>query len=157
MRGRGAAPALVFDKERASPFAYVCRACNRCCYLKAIQVGPYEVLRLARNRSISTTEFLSTYTEAGGTFLRVRPDGACVFLTEKGCGVHPDRPLVCRLYPLGRLVDAEGRERFADLPPHPETAGLYGGVGTVEDLLTRIPPKARLARPLNLTPAISRA
>ncbi|MBI4609970.1 MAG: aminomethyl-transferring glycine dehydrogenase subunit GcvPA [Candidatus Rokubacteria bacterium] len=29
------------------------------------------------------------------------------------------------------------------------------GVGTVEDLLTRIPPKARLARPLNLPPAMA--
>lgn len=135
MRGRGAAPTLVFDKERTSPFTYVCRACNRCCYHKAIQVGPYEVLRLARNRSISTTEFLRTYTETGGTILRVQPDGNCVFLTEKGCGVHPDRPLVCRLYPLGRQIDADGRERFTDLPPHPESAGVYGGGETVEDYL----------------------
>ena len=48
---------------------------------------------------------------------------------------HPDRPLVCRLYPLGRMIDSEGREWFADLPPHPETAGLYGVTGTVGSYL----------------------
>ncbi len=126
---------MVLDQERGSPFSYTCNACNRCCYGKAIRVGPYEVVRLARNRGLSTTEFLAHYTEAGGTTLRVRPDGACVFLGPEGCGVHPDRPLACRLYPLGRKVEADGEERFGHLPPHPQTAGVYGTQGTVGDYL----------------------
>lgn len=126
---------LAFDKERSSRFSYTCNACNRCCYHKTIQVGPYELVRLSRALGMSTTEFLAAYTEAGGTALRVQPNGACVFLTPTGCGVHPDRPLVCRLYPLGRVTDSEGRERFADLPPHPETAGCYSSDGTVGSYL----------------------
>jgi hypothetical protein len=129
------APPVVFDKDRRSPYSYVCRACSRCCYYKGIQVGPYEVLRLARNRGLTTTALLREFTDAGGTLLRVRDDGACVFLTPQGCGVHADRPLVCRLYPLGRKVDTDGTESFGDLPPHPETEGTYGTDGTVDDYL----------------------
>jgi hypothetical protein len=129
------APPVVFDKGRASRYSYVCHACSRCCYGKGIQVAPYEVLRLARNLGLSTTEILARHTEAGGIRLRVREDGACTFLTPRGCGVHADRPLVCRLYPLGRQVTADGRESFGDLPPHPQTAGEYGTGSTVDDYL----------------------
>jgi hypothetical protein len=113
----------------------VCHACSRCCYGKGIQVAPYEVLRLARNVGLSTTELLARHTEAGGIRLSVREDGACTFLTPQGCGVHADRPLVCRLYPLGRQVEADGRETFGDMPPHPQTEGVYGTDATVDDYL----------------------
>ncbi len=129
------APPVVFDKTRASRWSYVCHACSRCCYGKGIQVAPYEVLRLARNLGLSTTEVLARHTEAGGIRLRLREDGGCTFLTPRGCGVHADRPLVCRLYPLGRQVEADGRETFGDLPPHPRTEGEYGANGTVDDYL----------------------
>jgi hypothetical protein len=129
------APPVVFDKTRASRWSYVCHACSRCCYGKGIQVAPYEVLRLARNLGISTTDVLARHTEGGGMRLRLRENGACTFLTERGCGVHADRPLVCRFYPLGRQVAADGGETFGDLPPHPQTEGEYGDDGTVDDYL----------------------
>jgi hypothetical protein len=113
----------------------VCNACSRCCYNKAIRVGPYEGLRLARRLGVTTTELFSRHTEAGGTVLQTRPDGACGFLSEHGCTVHPDRPLACRLYPLARWVDPDGRESFGHLEPHPQTAGIYGDRGTVGDYL----------------------
>lgn len=123
--------------RRDSAFSYTCHACSRCCHDKAIQVNPYEVARLAQNRELSTTELRSRYTEANGTILKRTAAGACVFLTQQGCGVHPDRPLVCRLYPLGRRVTAEGEERFHELAPHPQTEGEYGTSGTVDAFLSR--------------------
>jgi hypothetical protein len=99
-------------------------------------VGPYEALRLARRLGLTTTEFFARHTEAGGTVLRTREDGACVFLDERGCGVRPDRPLACRLYPLARWVDPEGNESFGHLEPHPQTAGVYGDAGTIADYLS---------------------
>jgi uncharacterized protein len=62
-------------------------------------------------------------------------DWACIFLSEGGCGVHPDRPLACRLYPLARWVDPDGTESFGHLTPHPNTAGIYGVSGTVASYL----------------------
>jgi Fe-S-cluster containining protein len=121
--------------DRETSFSYRCGRCSRCCYYKGIQVNPYEVLRLSRNRNTDTTEFLRRYTDAGGTFLRQRSDGACIFLTTEGCGVYPDRPLVCRLYPLGRQLCEDGMETFSDEVPHPDTAGQYGQAGTVGSYL----------------------
>jgi uncharacterized protein len=124
-----------FNMTRASPFSYVCNACNRCCRNKVIRVNPYEILRLARRLGLSTTEFVERNTEAGGTVLSSNENGNCVFLGEHGCTVHPDRPLACRIYPLARWVSAEGEESFGHLAPHPRTAGIYGKSGTVQDYL----------------------
>ena len=100
-------------------------------------MNPYEVARLARNRGVNTTEFLTRYCDSNGMKLNRTEQGACVFLTPDGCGVHADRPLVCRLYPLGRRVGADGEETFREVAPHPETQGEYGTCGTVQDFLTK--------------------
>lgn len=124
-----------FDMRRDSAFAYACHACNRCCRNKAIRVGPYEILRVARFLSISTTQFIEGHTEAGGTVLRPKENGDCGFLGARGCSVHPDRPLACRIYPLARWVSPEGDESLGHLDPHPETEGVYGKSGTVQDYI----------------------
>ena len=99
-------------------------------------MGPYEGLRLSRRLGISTTDFFTRFTEAGGTVLQRRKDDqGCVFLGPRGCTVHPDRPLACRLYPLARWISPEGDESFGRLDPHPQTAGVYGTGGTVEGFL----------------------
>jgi Fe-S-cluster containining protein len=124
-----------FDMQRDSAFSYACHACNRCCHNKAIRVTPYETLMLARHIGLSTTDFISAHTEAGGTILRSRDNGDCGFLGERGCTVHPARPLACRIYPLARWVDADGTESFGHLAPHPQTDGVYGRGGIVQDYL----------------------
>ena len=116
-------------------FSYECRRCRRCCSDKTIRVNPYEVYRLSRRVGTSTTEFLARYTIEGGTELARRADGSCVFLGEQGCGVHQDRPLVCRLYPLGRHVRDGEPDRFHTLEGHPESEGVFGSAGTVRDYL----------------------
>jgi len=117
---------------RAEAFEYVCNRCSLCCRDKVIQVNPYEIARLARQAGLSTGAFVARYTEDGaGARLTRREDGTCSFLGPEGCGVHPDRPLVCRIYPLGRHVSADGTERWSHLAPHPETKGVYGVNGTI--------------------------
>jgi Fe-S-cluster containining protein len=135
VRYRDPLPQVDFRLERESRFSYVCNACRRCCYRKGIRVGPYELLRLARRLGVTTTEVIARHTAAGGTVLQNREGGGCVFLGAHGCTVHPDRPLVCRVYPLARWVDSEGKETFGNLEPHPQTAGVYGTGGTVDDYL----------------------
>jgi hypothetical protein len=84
---------------------------------------------------ITTTEFLGRFTDNGGTTLRFEADGRCVFVTASGCQVHPRRPLVCRLYPLGRMTDDAGEERFAVFPPEPGCGAETEGPGTVGSFL----------------------
>jgi uncharacterized protein len=115
---------------RSEAFGYVCRRCSKCCYHKAIQVNPYEVARLARKLGQTTTEFRNAWTvEGAGTLLSQTETGACVFLGNEGCTVHSDRPLVCRIYPLGRYFD--GTEIFTHVTPHPQSAGEYSRNGTI--------------------------
>lgn len=99
-------------------------------------VGPHEILGMARHLGIATTDFLALYTDHGGTVLRFNADGRCAFLrSDGGCGVHPRRPLVCRLYPLGRASDGAGDEKFARFPKDAGCQGQFGTDGTIDDFL----------------------
>lgn len=121
---------------RDQAFGYECHRCLRCCRHKWIQLNPYEVARLARARGVSTTAFRTLYTVDGlGLALAQVESGDCVFLGPEGCTVHPDRPLVCRLYPLGRFVNFEGVEGFSQTKPHPESLGVYHDRGSIADFL----------------------
>ena len=125
-----------FPASRSTTFGYVCRRCSRCCQHKRIQLNPYEVARLARARKQSTTEFRRASTVDGqGTVLAQKDDGTCVFLGPQGCEVHGDRPLVCRLYPLGRHVRTDGFEYFTRHEGHPQSEGEFTDRGTVDGFL----------------------
>jgi Fe-S-cluster containining protein len=126
---------LEFILDRKTPFSFACRACGRCCSGKIIMTGPHEVLGMARLLGISTTEFLVRYGDHGGTALRFGADGRCPFVSAEGCRVHPRRPLVCRLYPLGRATDGEARESFALHPKEEGCQGEFGTDGTIADFL----------------------
>jgi len=128
-------PRFHFNLLRDTGFSFVCGICSKCCHGKAIRVGPYEIVRIARRLGLTTGRFLSRYTEQGGTILRLKSGGACVFLGPQGCRIHSDRPYVCRLYPLARKVDVKGREKFARIPLEPECRGRLGRNGTVDSFL----------------------
>lgn len=121
---------------RSEAFDYACNRCSLCCRDKVIQVNPYEIARLARRLGMTTGAFTARYTEGGvGARLTRRDDGTCSFLGPEGCGVHLDRPLVCRIYPLGRHVAADGTESWSHLAPHPQTKGVYGADATIGDYI----------------------
>lgn len=120
---------------RDSKFSFRCNACGLCCYNKKIQLNPYEIARLADHLKIGTAEFLAKYITPGAPFLLFLETGACVFLTDKGCSVHPDRPLVCRLYPLGHYLTGEGVEHFRCTKPQSKCRGELGDNETVTAFL----------------------
>jgi Fe-S-cluster containining protein len=123
-------------EPRSQVFGYTCHRCMRCCYNKCIQINPYESARLARNLDQTTTEFRAAWTlDGAGTVLKQTDTGACVFLGDDGCTVHPDRPLVCRLYPLGRRVLTDGTESFSRTEGHPQSAGEFTKDSTIADFL----------------------
>ena len=134
--GALAPPGGLLLRSAGTSFSYACHACGRCCHGRKISLSPYEVVRLAANRGLSTGELLDRFATEDGRALRHRPDGACVFLGERGCTVHPDRPLACRLYPLGAVALGDGRTGFVELEPDPRSEGVYGVDGTVGDYLT---------------------
>lgn len=85
---------------------------NACCRMADVTLAPYDILRLKQRLGLSSTEFLARHTvpfqmDADGTpgiKLRTTDEGACLLLDgDKGCGVYPDRPTVCRYYPVALL------------------------------------------------------
>jgi uncharacterized protein len=121
--------------NRQTPFLFSCNQCLLCCRHTKIQVNPYEVMRLAGNLALSTADFIERYTHDSGTLLNWKDDSTCIFLDSQGCTVHPDRPLVCRLYPLGRHVLATGDESFSEIEPQPACKGVYSEEGKISDYL----------------------
>lgn len=121
--------------DRQTPFSFSCTRCLKCCESKRIQVNPYEIARLAGNLGISTTEFIAGYTEGNGSFLKFDDNNACSFLGPEGCRVHADRPLVCRLYPLGRHLNELDEEWFSEIEPDPDCRGQYGSHAALENYL----------------------
>ncbi|MCU0608407.1 MAG: YkgJ family cysteine cluster protein [Chitinispirillaceae bacterium] len=86
-----------------------CTREGTCCHGKRVWLNPWELAQMADAKSMAARAFCDQYCEAGGIRLRFdNPPGfkglpACSqYVPGLGCSVHEARPLVCRLYPLGR-------------------------------------------------------
>jgi Fe-S-cluster containining protein len=92
-----------------------CTRLGTCCHGHQIFVCPWELVRLAQGLRLGAAEFRDRYTDCGGSrlifagpVLATGPDShrgkpACaLYDPAAGCSAHRHRPLVCRLYPLGR-------------------------------------------------------
>ncbi len=114
------------QEERLKPddtFRFLCHkalSCfNSCCRNKHLPLTPYDILRIKKNLGIHSDDFLSRYgvyrpdPESGFPVLSIKMDdhnAECPFVTPKGCGIYPDRPTACRLYPLGRSSGIDPKE-----------------------------------------------
>ena len=88
-----------------------CSRAGTCCYGKVVNLNPWELFNLSREKEITPKEFRDLYCEFGG--IRLRFDGkadtkgqqSCSqYVDNFGCSVHLGRPLACRLFPLGRQI-----------------------------------------------------
>jgi len=94
------------------------------------------VFMIARATGVASAEVVRRFTIRRGSILLFNADGACAALHGTSCGVHRGRPLACRLYPLGlERNPAGGVERFVQLDPAPQSAGVYGVSGKLADFL----------------------
>lgn len=110
---------------------------NSCCRDKRLTLLPYDVLRLRRALGSPSARFLAEHATleidpgSGWPTLRIElaPDGRCPFVGETGCGVYPDRPTCCRIYPLARAVRLDGTGRPEEAFLLSETGGRCLGFG----------------------------
>lgn len=95
-----------------------------CCIGTRIWLYPYDVLRISRFLGLTSTEFLRSYCkfyepdETGFPVLLLRSaddgKGRCPFAIETGCTIYPERPWICRLFPVIPV------ECHTDETPEPE-------------------------------------
>ncbi len=103
------------ELQPADRLQLTCTRLGTCCHGHQIFVCPWELVRLAQGLGLGAAEFRARHTDCGGTrlifagaALEHGPDShrgkpACsLYDPSRGCSAHPHRPLVCRLYPLGR-------------------------------------------------------
>ena len=87
--------------------------CDCCCQMgDTIILDPLDVWQLMQGRDKSfeqlLDESLDLHVQDGVILPNLKMAGEkeqCVYLNEKGrCGIHPFRPGICRLFPLGRFL-----------------------------------------------------
>jgi Fe-S-cluster containining protein len=107
--------------EIADSFDFSCgrhlECFNRCCRDINLFLTPYDILRIRKRLTISSAEFLRTYTiplfppEIGHPviLMRMLPDEGknCPFVGEDGCMIYDDRPWSCRSFPLEPVAESD--------------------------------------------------
>ncbi len=92
-----------------------CSGCSACCrgMGSSIVLDPLDVFRLMQCEKCTFEELLKDKIELNIVDGLILPNlkmaentGACAFLNEAGrCSIHPYRPGICRIFPLGRLYE----------------------------------------------------
>ena len=102
-----------------------CVGCSDCCkgMGSSIILDPMDLWRITYHKKISFEALLEKYIELNVVDGMVLPnlklsekEEACAFLNEEGrCSIHPYRPGICRLFPLGRVYEEEGFRYFLQI------------------------------------------
>jgi len=99
----------------ADGLSFGCTRCGNCCKGAPgmVRASDAEVLALAEHLELDEHAFRDEYTHrlgSGGTTLRERSGGACVFWREEaGCVVYSVRPRQCRTWPFWKANLASER------------------------------------------------
>lgn len=113
----------MMTQNRLGPddtFEFDCDRCGKCCRNREdILFSPKDVFRIAKFLGRTPDEVIDTYCEVYiGENSRVpvvhllpKPyRKTCPFLPKDGRSIHPAKPNVCAIFPLGRAKTADGKE-----------------------------------------------
>lgn len=103
-------------------FIFGCKMCGSCCRHRdePIILTGYDVYNIAKGLGIEPADVVKEYTELYPgpdsylpiVVLKERLDASCKLLRSGKCTVQENKPLVCRLYPLGRYSDGKEFKYF---------------------------------------------
>lgn len=102
-----------------------CKGCSACCHAmgQSIVLDPYDIWMMTDGLYMTVEELLTNALEltvVDGLILphlKMQEDtDACYFLNQEGrCDIHGYRPGICRLFPLGRLYEAQSFQYFLQI------------------------------------------
>ncbi|MFI3172147.1 MAG: YkgJ family cysteine cluster protein [Eubacteriales bacterium] len=102
-----------------------CKGCSACCkgMGESIVLDPLDIWNLKRGTGMSFQELMNTYIELNVVDHIILPNlkmnndsGQCSFLDDNGrCSIHPYRPGICRIFPLGRIYEDESFQYFLQI------------------------------------------
>lgn len=95
-------------------FDFRCTCCGACCrHREDILLSAYDVMRIQKYLGIDFKRLLNEYCELylGRTsklpIVRIQPKGdkrICPFLYRNKCRIHEVKPIICALFPVGRVT-----------------------------------------------------
>lgn len=98
-----------------------CAGCSACCHGmgKSIVLDPLDIYNLEKGLNKNFENLLQDNIELNVVDGIIMPnlrmagsDESCTFLNSEGrCSIHPFRPSICRLFPLGRIYE-DGTFRY---------------------------------------------
>ena len=141
-----------------------CEGCSACCHDMGVSIvlTPLDCHRLSKFTGVSVDGLLQDKLELHVVDGMILPNlsmsgkgQACGFLDDEGrCSVHPARPDICRMFPLGRIYEENGFRYFLQVHEcrkenrskvkvkkwldEPETAKNQAFIQKWHDLLGRI-------------------
>ena len=102
-----------------------CIGCSDCCrgMGNSILLDPMDIWRLTSNLKTDFNTLMEKYVEPGMADGIILPhlklsgkEEVCSFLNNQGrCSIHPFRPGICRLFPLGRIYEETGFKYFLQI------------------------------------------
>lgn len=125
------------------PFKFHCTMCGKCCINREdILLSPRDLYRVSRELQMKPTDFVEQYGETyiGSDsripIVRLRPRGSikrCPLLKDRKCSVHKAKPAVCAMFPIGRLVKAEGSLENVNISDNHEIQYIFTKPGCGDD------------------------
>ena len=95
-------------------FKFHCTKCGKCCINRHdIILNPYDIFRAAKTLNITIKDFVKTYcTLHTGNQSRLpvvclypkEDTNECPLLENNKCMIHESKPVVCAMFPLGRMI-----------------------------------------------------
>lgn len=127
-------------------FTFECKMCGSCCRKRSepIILTGLDIFRVAQALDKPIGEVLEKHTEfvLGRDshlpifVLKERLDGSCSLLRKGKCMVQHKKPVVCALFPLGRMYDARNQQIQYFLQPNACGVGNANGrVWTLQEWL----------------------
>lgn len=126
----------------ASRFKFLChkgiKCFTQCCREVDMILTPFDIIRMKNRLKLSCDEFLLRYTTPevlektklpmARLVMNEDEDKKCPFVTEAGCRIYEDRPVICRSYPIGMGTlmkqGATEEETFSFMVKEPHCLGF---------------------------------
>lgn len=118
-------------------FQFDCKMCGSCCRKRQepILMTGLDIFRIAQALGIPPKQVIEEKTEGyigdqshvPVLVLKERLDGSCSLMRKGKCMVHNNKPVVCALFPLGRMYNTITHEIQYFKNPHSCMTGCKGG------------------------------
>lgn len=122
-------------------FTFGCKMCGNCCRKREepIVMTGVDVFYIAKALGINTVEVAQKYlnwsigpdSKLPIATLRERLDGSCVLMRKSKCTIQNMKPVVCAIFPLGRMLQPETGEYQYFFQP----SGCHGDGGDTKHTL----------------------